>query len=148
MSSLASSGPGGVVAGVLLAVSVPFGFPYGSSNNFFRTLVADKAWRRIDFVGAIFSLAASVLIVVALEQGGTEYPWDSAAIIATFVLSGVLWIAFVVWQRWLSQNPRGVCEPTFPWSLSRNRFATGLLLLVSSRLYDFLSSPTHWTGIK
>lgn len=84
-------------------------------------------WKRVDFVGMVVSLAASILIVFALEQGGVAYPWGSGAIVSTFVLSGVLWIAFVVWERLLSKKG-GVREPMFPWSLVHNRFVMGLLL--------------------
>lgn len=84
-------------------------------------------WKRVDFVGMVVSLAASILIVFALEQGGVAYPWGSGAIVSTFVLSGVLWIAFVVWERMLSKKD-GVREPMFPRSLVHNRFVMGLLL--------------------
>lgn len=124
---IANSGPGGALAIALLAFSIPFSFPYGSSNNFFHSIVSGKAWRRVDFVGAFLSLAASVLIIFALEQGGVVYPWDSAAIVTTLVLSGILWLGFITWERQLSKG-NGVCEPIFPWRLVHDRFVMGLLL--------------------
>jgi hypothetical protein len=90
-------------------------------------MILERKWKRIDFLGAFMSLAASILLVFALQQGGVAYPWSSGAIISIFVLSVVLWIAFVVWERWLSiQNTAR--EPIFPWRLARNRFVSGLLL--------------------
>ncbi|KAI1072877.1 hypothetical protein LB507_011464 [Fusarium sp. FIESC RH6] len=121
------NGPGGALAAVLLAFSVPFNFPYGESDRFFHSLASKQVWKRADFVGMVVSLVASILIVFALEQGGVAYPWGSGAIVSTFVLSGVLWIAFVVWERVLSKKD-GVREPMFPWSLVHNRFVMGLLL--------------------
>ncbi|KAF5593558.1 major facilitator superfamily transporter [Fusarium subglutinans] len=121
------NGPGGALAAVLLAFSVPFNFPYGESDRFFHSLASKQMWKRVDFVGMAVSLAASILIIFALEQGGVAYPWGSGAIVSTFVLSGVLWIAFVAWERLLSKK-RGVREPMFPWSLVHNRFVMGLLL--------------------
>ncbi|KAF5539480.1 major facilitator superfamily transporter [Fusarium mexicanum] len=121
------NGPGGALAAVLLAFSVPFNFPYGESDRFFHSLASKQMWKRVDFVGMVVSLAASILIIFALEQGGVAYPWGSGAIVSTFVLSGVLWIAFVAWERLLSKK-RGVREPMFPWSLVHNRFVMGLLL--------------------
>ncbi|KAF4428955.1 major facilitator superfamily transporter [Fusarium acutatum] len=121
------NGPGGALAAVLLAFSVPFNFPYGESDRFFHSIASKQMWKRVDFVGMALSLAASILIIFALEQGGVAYPWGSGAIVSTFVLSGVLWIAFVAWERLLSSR-NGVREPMFPWSLVHNRFVMGLLL--------------------
>ncbi|KAF5716830.1 major facilitator superfamily transporter [Fusarium mundagurra] len=121
------NGPGGALAAVLLAFSVPFNFPYGESDRFFHSLASKQMWKRVDFVGMAVSLAASILIIFALEQGGVAYPWGSGAIVSTFVLSGILWIAFVFWERLLSKK-NGVREPMFPWSLVHNRFVMGLLL--------------------
>ncbi|KAK1976608.1 major facilitator superfamily transporter [Colletotrichum cereale] len=121
------NGPGGAIAALLVMFSIPFGFPYGESAMFFRNLVAGQAWKRIDFVGGFVSLAASVLLIFALEQGGIEYPWKSGPVISTFVLSGLCWLAFVIWERWLSAK-NYVCEPMFPWRLTANRFALGLFL--------------------
>jgi hypothetical protein len=84
-------------------------------------------WKRVDFVGMVVSLGASILVIFALEQGGVAYPWGSGAIVSTFVLSGILWLGFITWERLLSKRD-GMCEPMFPWSLVRNRFVMGLLL--------------------
>ncbi|ROW13285.1 hypothetical protein VPNG_05429 [Cytospora leucostoma] len=121
------NGPGGALAAVLVMVSIPFGFPYGDSANYFSSMIAERAWKRIDFLGAFMSLAASILLVFALQQGGVVYPWSSGAVITIFVISGCLWLAFVVWEKRLSAKD-GVCEPIFPWRLVLNRFVLGLLL--------------------
>ncbi|KAF4960432.1 hypothetical protein FSARC_10492 [Fusarium sarcochroum] len=121
------NGPGGALAAVLLAFSIPFGFPYGESSQFFHSFTSKQTWKRIDIVGMVVSLGASILLIFALEQGDVAYPWRSGPIISTFVLSGILWIAFVIWERLLSKRS-GTCEPMFPWSLTHNRFVMGLLL--------------------
>lgn len=121
------SGPGGAIALVFLSISIPFSFPYPGPARFFSTLVSEKAWRRVDFFGAFASLAASILLVFALEQAGVEYPWNSAAIIASLVLSGVGWVVFIGWERAVSIR-NSLCEPMFPWRLACNRFVLGLLL--------------------
>lgn len=91
-------------------------------------------------LGVVSSLAASVLLVFALQQAGVVYAWNSGPIISTFVISGVLWVAFLVWQRRLSLA-HGVCEPVFPWRLACNRFVLGLLLCVTitNRLFDIIN---------
>ena len=93
------SGPGGAVALALIASSIPFGFPYGKSNRFFRSMIEERAWKRIDVLGAFLSLATSILLVFALEEGGMAYPWNSGAVIASFILSGLLWTGFIIWRE-------------------------------------------------
>lgn len=123
----AHSGPPGAIAIILIGVSIPFSFPYPGPARFFSSLVSQRAWTRVDFLGAFTSLAASILLVFALEQAGIEYPWDGGAIIASFVLSGLLWCIFVGWERTLSLR-NTACEPMFPWRLACNRLVMGLLL--------------------
>ncbi|KAK4234164.1 major facilitator superfamily transporter [Achaetomium macrosporum] len=133
------NGPGGAVAILLIGISIPFSFPYPGPARFFSSLVTDRAWRRVDFFGAFSSLAASILLVFALEQAGVEYPWNSAAIIVSFVLSGVFCIIFIGWERGLSLRDT-VCEPMFPWRLACNRFVLGLLLNAFLTGFPFMAA--------
>ncbi|KAK3307163.1 major facilitator superfamily transporter [Chaetomium strumarium] len=133
------NGPGGVVAILLIGVSIPFSFPYPGPARFFNSLVAGRAWRRVDFFGAFSSLVASILLVFALEQAGVEYPWNSAAIIVCFVLSGLFWIVFIGWERGISLR-NTVCEPMFPWRLACNRFVMGLLLNAFLTGFPFMAA--------
>ncbi|KAF5671689.1 major facilitator superfamily transporter [Fusarium heterosporum] len=121
------NGPGGLIAATLLAFSIPFSFPYGETYQVFNPLAFRKKYKRVDFLGMVLSLAASILIIFALEQGGVAYPWESGTIISTFVLSAILWVSFIAWERLLSKR-NGTCEPMFPWSLVHNRFVMGLIL--------------------
>ncbi len=61
-----------------------------------------------------------MLLVFALESGGTQYAWNSAAVIAPLCLSGVLWVGFVVWEMRL-ERIGGVREPVFPVGLVKGR---------------------------
>lgn len=90
-------------------------------------MVTNKEWKRIDFFGAFASLAASILLVFALQQGGVIYGWKSAMIVATLIVSAAFWAVFVVWERHLSAI-NTTSEPIFPWRLAQNRFVLGLLL--------------------
>ncbi|KAF1963165.1 efflux pump antibiotic resistance protein [Byssothecium circinans] len=55
--------------------------------------------KRLDLVGAILSAGAIVTLVMAISFGGGVYDWGSGQIIGLFVCSGILWIAFVLQQR-------------------------------------------------
>lgn len=52
----------------------------------------------MDWAGVVVSVGAMVTIIMAINLGGIVYPWNSGSIIALFVVSGVLWIAFAVQQ--------------------------------------------------
>ncbi len=84
-------------------------------------------------IGSYRSLSLNrsfVLLVFPLQQGGTQYPWHSATIMTTLILSAVLWVAFMTWQWWIDIHSKGRLEPIFPWRLARKRFYMGMLLYV------------------
>ncbi|PKS13033.1 hypothetical protein jhhlp_000374 [Lomentospora prolificans] len=85
------------------------------------------AWRKIDFLGAILLLTASMLVVFAFEEAGTQYPWKSPAIIVTLILSAVCWATFIPWEVWIDK-PKFVQEPIFPMRLLRDRRIAGMML--------------------
>lgn len=92
-----------------------------------RAKVRRSNWVRIDVLGIILLLAASVLLVFALEEGGTRYSWSNAIVIATLVLAVVLFIAFGVWEVYVEKSP-GKQEPVFPPSICKNRISSAMLL--------------------
>lgn len=54
--------------------------------------------REFDYPGALFSIAALVSIIMAINFGGTLYSWKSGQIIALFVVGGILVIVFGLQQ--------------------------------------------------
>ncbi|KAI0355576.1 MFS general substrate transporter [Trametes cingulata] len=58
---------------------------------------------RIDWVGALLFMGAGILLLLALNWGSTA-EWDSARVIVCFVVSGVLYIAWVGWELMLERN--------------------------------------------
>lgn len=56
--------------------------------------------REIDSVGTILSIAGLMTIIMAINFGGSIYPWNSGSVIALFVVSGVIWIAFGIQQAY------------------------------------------------
>lgn len=65
-------------------------------------------WRRqilrLDPLGSVLFLPSVICFLLALQWGGTTYPWDNRRIIALFALSGILTIAFVAIQIWLKND--------------------------------------------
>jgi hypothetical protein len=73
--------------------------PPGSAS-----LTIKQQFLRLDPVGTIVFLPGVVCLLLVLQWGGVQYPWNSARVIALLVLSGVLLIAFVIIQIHLGES--------------------------------------------
>jgi hypothetical protein len=51
-----------------------------------REKLRKETLKKVDVLGAFLMLAASVLLVFALEEGGSRYPWNSSAVIGSLTL--------------------------------------------------------------
>ena len=58
-----------------------------------------RRFAEIDIVGTILMLGAMVSGVMAIDFGGTTYPWRSGQIIGLFCTSGILFIIFALQQK-------------------------------------------------
>ncbi|KAL5906549.1 hypothetical protein ACKVV1_010950 [Pyricularia oryzae] len=115
----------GAVAGGLFVV-------YPRKRHQPKTSVTDKL-RQMDFVGAVLLLAASMMIVYCIQEGGSmKLPWSSPTIVTMLVISSLCWVAFWCWEASVGLRDDKV-EPIFPLSLAGHRaylaclFATFLL---------------------
>lgn len=129
-----NSVPAGAVSAGLVLTVIPSRFPrHCEPPDEKRGAVLSSSigfLNRADVPGAFLLLGASILLVAALEEGGVHFAWNSAAIIVFFVLSGVLWIVFGLWEWYASREGYKV-EPMFPRRFFSNRVFLGVLLLVS-----------------
>jgi EmrB/QacA subfamily drug resistance transporter len=80
------------------------------------------ALRRIDVLGAASMAGATVCLLLGLTWGGQTYPWGSPQVIGVLVGAGVLFVVFVV-------NERFAVEPILPLRLARNQVFTASALL-------------------
>ena len=79
-------------------------------------------FRNVDFLGCILLLAASILLIFALQEAGSYvYAWSSGTIIGCLTVSAITFIAFTAWQQWLAAHPDFPVKPVFPVSVVRNR---------------------------
>ena len=85
---------------------------------------AKSLWR-LDFIGAVLLLATFVLFTFALQEAGTNYAWNSGIIIAFLVVTGACWIAFLAWERFITDR-KGRQEPVLTWRFIRSRVFVGL----------------------
>ena len=59
---------------------------------------------RLDPLGTFFFLPSVICLLLALQWGGVTYDWSNVRIIVLLVLSGVLFLAFVLVQKWKGDN--------------------------------------------
>ncbi|KAL8786452.1 MAG: hypothetical protein Q9213_002768 [Squamulea squamosa] len=59
-------------------------------------------------------LTATTLLVAALQEAGTSFPWKSAFVITLLIVSGLIWPAFFFWERRVTLLDDAQ-EPVFPW---------------------------------
>ncbi|ORY69603.1 major facilitator superfamily transporter [Pseudomassariella vexata] len=85
-----------------------------------------KRAEKFDFLGTILFVAFSICLVMAINFGGVLYPWRSGSIIALFVVGGLLFIVFVVQQRYSWLTTRS--ERLYPAQILRIREADLLAL--------------------
>ncbi|PLN81697.1 putative efflux pump antibiotic resistance protein [Aspergillus taichungensis] len=74
---------------------------------------------QLDLLGNLFFLPGVICVLLALQWGGTKYPWSNGRIIALFVLFGVLMIIFAGLQKYQGE------KATVPVRLIQNRNVWG-----------------------
>ncbi|RMZ75534.1 hypothetical protein DV738_g5436, partial [Chaetothyriales sp. CBS 135597] len=120
--------PAGAVAILILAIFLPSSSTDTKFISRIRARFSQASWKRVDFVGAFLLLTASVLLVFALEEAGSRYPWDSAAILSTLIIAGICWIAFPFWEHHVEASTKSNQEPVFPMRLLKDRILFGMMV--------------------
>ncbi|KAI9697587.1 MAG: hypothetical protein M1836_004537 [Candelina mexicana] len=60
--------------------------------------------KEFDIIGTVAFLPAIICLLLALQWGGSKYPWSNGRIIALFVIAFLLLIAFVAIQLWKQET--------------------------------------------
>ena len=79
----------------VLAIMIFFKPPNRKMDD---TLTARDKLAKFDLIGTALLLPAVICLLLALQWGGTQYPWKSARIISLFCVFGVLAIGFIYVQ--------------------------------------------------
>lgn len=103
------------------------------------------AVRRIDFLGALLAVGATVCLVFGLNWGGDPaYGWTSSRVVGPLIAAGVLAAAFLVVERFAA-------EPILPARLLRNQvFAADSVLSLASGIVMlplFIYLPLFLQGV-
>ncbi|KAI9647503.1 hypothetical protein NHQ30_003888 [Ciborinia camelliae] len=124
--------PAGIVAMILLFLSMPPGFPnHGNSSEGQPGLnpkLSLAPFLRIDALGTLLLLGTSFLFVTSLLETSTKFSWGSSTTISLLVLSGVFLIGFLFWERHITISSSQQ-EPIFPWRFVHNRAWMGMLFV-------------------
>ena len=120
--------PGGVIVIGLILIAIPWSFPLPAGQGpSLAEMLSRKRLRRIDYTGFFLLMAACMLLITSLEEGGTEYSWTSATVLATLIVSIVLFVLFLLWQRYQFRRTTKQ-EAVLPWNIVTDRVTLGTLL--------------------
>ena len=139
--------PCGAAALALLLLVIPRGFPdlaIREKRQEFSHL-ASVTLRKLDFVGFLLLLLASVFLVTALEEAGTRYSWSSALTIVFLVVSGLSWLGVIAWAWFVDRRQTSV-EPVFTWRFLQNRVFMGAALYVRAHTSQNKALQSQYNG--
>jgi len=86
---------GGVAVAVIVFFFTPVPQPGGIPHLTWKERIA-----QLDIPGTVLFIPAVVCVLIALQWGGSTYPWSNGRIIALFVVFGLCLLAFVGIQFW------------------------------------------------
>ncbi|KID83329.1 Major facilitator superfamily domain, general substrate transporter [Metarhizium guizhouense ARSEF 977] len=92
--------------------------------------------RKIDWLGVVTSVAGTVLIMMAINSGGSLWPWDSAKTISTLTIGIFLLLGFIAVEAFVAKFP------IIPLRLFKQRSSS--LLLLMGILHDFVWQSTQY----
>ena len=90
-----------VPSGAFVSFMVSVMFPKMESRS---EVTLKKTLRRVDWLGLILCLGASIVIILPLQEGGSQLAWSSTPVIAMTAVSAFCWVAFAGWEFWLSRR--------------------------------------------
>ena len=102
-------------------------------NDNDRRLSFKEKMMNMDIPGSLALIAALCCLLLALQWGGTTFPWNSSTIIGLFVGFGLIFIVFVLLQ-WKSGN-----KASIPLRILRQRS------VLMGCLYTFFVSMSNYT---
>ncbi|KAK3392957.1 major facilitator superfamily domain-containing protein [Podospora didyma] len=95
---------------------------------------------KIDFFGNMLLILASILLVYAIQEGGSfVWKWSSPVIIWSLVVSGVSWILLAMWEYYLFYGDSKTVQPIFPLRLAMGRVYLSSLLVTFITGFVYIS---------
>lgn len=60
---------------------------------------------KIDYGGAVLTVAGSVLVILPLNWGGNSFPWVSGPVLGCLVAGAVTFVLFLLWEWKMARIP-------------------------------------------
>lgn len=95
----------------------------------FSMAVVRKVIPQLDLVGFALFAPASVMLLLALQFGGNDFPWNSSVIIGLFVGSAIIAVIFGFWEYHVGD------KAMIPGSIITQRLAMSSAVQVSHYFY-------------
>lgn len=116
---------------IIALYALPKDFPYHGQPNrqpkSLELLFSKQTFNRVDIPGTVLILLATLALTAGFEEADKQFPWRSAYVITLLTVSGLLWIALIIWERYVTLSSK-VREPVLPWRFLINREMMGILL--------------------
>ncbi|KKA19040.1 Efflux pump antibiotic resistance protein [Rasamsonia emersonii CBS 393.64] len=119
--------PIGGVAIFLLMIALPVSFGSNTTKQQQQHRLSRTNLLQIDLVGAVLLLASSLPLITVPNEVNVRFRWSDRATIALLVISGIAWIAFLVWEHFITAAERRPA-PIFPTRFLVHRPWMGMLL--------------------
>ncbi|PYH98429.1 MFS general substrate transporter [Aspergillus ellipticus CBS 707.79] len=111
--------PIGAAVGVLLLFTrIPSPKPSSNTTPPLQTL-----HQTLDLLGFALFAGASIQLLLALQYGGTTYPWSSATVIGLFIGSAATYTLFITWEHRMKN------DAMIPGYLVKNRIISSSCVL-------------------
>lgn len=122
--------PTGIVDVALVLAALPADLRHGQATRQQQGPgYIKRILQRIDGLGTVLLLGASLLLITALQLAGDQYAWSSSVVVALLVIAAILFASFFTWEYMISNKPRrNLREPVFPWRFFSNRVWLMMLL--------------------
>ncbi|KAI6767317.1 hypothetical protein HG530_005326 [Fusarium avenaceum] len=101
---------------------------------------------KFDFTGFAMFCPSIVMILLALQWGGVDYPWNSATVIGLFCGGGILLIMFIYWEHLVGENamiPLNIIRIRQVWTACLTQLFLFATILVASFYY-----PVYFQSVK
>ena len=104
---------------------------------------SDLTWKqkvkRIDFLGGLIMTCGLILLLMGINWGGQQYPWNSARVISFLTLGIALLLVFLAYEKFFAPHPM------FPGSLLRHpRTFTALMVVILLAGINYVSILIFW----
>ncbi|KAF2441993.1 MFS general substrate transporter [Karstenula rhodostoma CBS 690.94] len=109
----------------------------GSRKEGFAHIISPTSLRKVDLLGSITLLGASILLSAGFQEAELGLSWRSGVVLSLILCSIPLIAVFLIWE-WFVTTRCEYPEPVFPWRFLQSRIRIGMIIntfLVGAVLY-------------